>query len=106
MTAETITTESDLRQAALALADALAIVRAAGYVPLREKSYHQAQERQRMAEVRAECEEAAAEHARVWAMAAFDEQRRLGDRLTFVYGVARSLGASIEDLAGVERHRA
>lgn len=42
------------------------------------------------------------EHTTQWAQRAFDEQRRLGDRLTFVYGVAVAHGATHEDLARPE----
>lgn len=79
---------------------AIAVVHAAGYVTLREKSYKQAQERQRVAEARARWEVEAAEHARAWAREAFAEQRRLADRLTFVYGVAMAHGATVEELRG------
>jgi len=101
-TAPMDTTVVDVEQAetALVLTNALAIVHAAGYVTLRAKSYRQAQERQRVAEVRLACE---LEHGRGlerWAHRAFDEQDRLRDRLTFVYGEARARGASVEDLAG------
>ena len=77
---------------------ALALIKAHGYVVLREKSYRQAQERQRAADARAKWEAEAAEHARQWAAEAFAEQRRLADRLTHVYGVARAHGATIEEL--------
>lgn len=83
------------------LDQALETVKAAGYVVLKAKSYRQAQERQRCAEVRAQCEAEAAEHARLWARDAFTEQRRLADRLTFVYGVARAKGATDLELVGL-----
>jgi hypothetical protein len=79
---------------------AIKIVKAAGYVLLREKSYRQAQERQRMAEARASSEKEHAESTRRWAINCLDEERRLADRLTFVYGVARAHGATVEELSG------
>lgn len=73
-------------------------LQAAGYVVLRSKSYRQAQERQRIAEALKQCAEEDRESTRRWAEGAFDEQRRLSDRLTFVYGVARAHGATEKDL--------
>lgn len=71
-----------------------------GYVVLKAGSYRRAQERQRVAEaLKAAAEERAADN-RAWAERAHDEQRRLADRLTFVYGVALARGASLEELAG------
>lgn len=77
---------------------ARALLEANGYVVLREKSYRQAQERQRVANVFREHAEEDAEHARAWARDCLTEERRLRDRLTFVYGVARAHGATVEDL--------
>ncbi|AGS82437.1 hypothetical protein SEA_YEET_137 [Mycobacterium phage Yeet] len=71
-----------------------------GYVVLRAKSYRQAQERQRVAEVYRRCEEEAAEHARAWARDCLAEQRRLADRCTFLYGAAIAAGATPEELRG------
>ncbi|QQM15293.1 hypothetical protein SEA_POUND_135 [Mycobacterium phage Pound] len=71
-----------------------------GYVVLKEKSYRQAQERQRAAEAYMRCEEEAAEHARAWARDCFAEQRRLADRCTFLYGAAIAAGATPEELRG------
>lgn len=79
---------------------AIQIVSAAGYVVVREKSYKQAQVRQRIAEVRREAEEQAAEHARGWARDCLAEERRLRDRLTYVYGVAQAHGATQDQLRG------
>lgn len=78
----------------------IAELEAEGYVVLRAKSYRQAQERQRVSDALRRAAEEQVESTRRWAETAFAEQRRLSDRLTFVYGVARSLGASVEDLAG------
>lgn len=79
---------------------ALDAVKAAGYVVLKEKSYRQAQERQRVAEALRASEEQAAEHARAWAHGCLMEERRLRDRLSFVYGVAKAHGATDEELRG------
>ncbi len=79
---------------------AKAALEAAGYVVLRAKSYRQAQERQRVAECYREAAEQAAESARAWAREHLAEERRLADRLTFVYGVARAKGATAEELRG------
>lgn len=73
---------------------------AAGYVVLCEKSYRQAQERQRVAECRREAEERAAESARAWARDCLTEERRLRERITHVYSVARAHGATFVELAG------
>jgi hypothetical protein len=83
----------------LDLADALQIVQAAGYVTLREKSYRQAQERQRVAEALRRYADEDAERARDWAREHCAEERRLRDRLTYVYGVAMARGATREELA-------
>lgn len=82
------------------LDEALATVRAAGYIVLREKSYRQAQERQRVAEALREHAARDAQNARAWAVNCLNEERRLRDRLTFVYGVAKAKGATDEELAG------
>lgn len=76
------------------------VLHGAGYVCLREKSYRQAQERQRVAEALRKAEEEAAEHARQWAVNCLDESRRLRDRLEFVYGEARAHGVTVEQLSG------
>jgi hypothetical protein len=76
------------------------ILERAGYVVIKAKSYRAAQERQRIAECQMRCAEEDATHARAWAINCLDEERRLGDRLTFVYGVARAHGATIEELSG------
>lgn len=69
-----------------------------GYVVLKEKSYRQAQERQRVAECYRRAAEDAAEHAQAWARDCLTEERRLRDRITFIYGVARSRGATDDEL--------
>ena len=54
--------------------------------------------RARDAERRLEFADEYNESTRQWAIRAFDEQRRLGDRLTFVYGVAIAHGATHDEL--------
>ena len=82
------------------LDDALEVIRAAGYVAIREKSYRAAQERQRLAQARADWELNRREGAEKWARDCCDEERRIRERLTFVYGVARAHGATVEVLRG------
>lgn len=84
--------------AAEPLDEALALVKASGYVVLKEKSYRQAQERQRVAEARAEWAKRDAESARDWAINCLDDERRMAERLTFVWGVAMSHGATLEEM--------
>jgi hypothetical protein len=61
------------------------------------------QRRARDAERMLEFEKQETEHTRQWAVRAFDEQRRLSDRLTFVYGQAIAFGATAEDLIGPDQ---
>lgn len=84
---------------ALAVTEARALLEAQGHVVLKAPSYHRLLERKRLAEARQQWAEENAEHARTWAQEAFTEQRRLSDRLTHVYGVARARGATLEELA-------
>ena len=79
--------------------DAKAFLESEGYVVLKKKSYDYQLQRRRIAETRLEFEKEAAEATRQWALAAFEEQRRLADRLVYVYGVARAHGASVEELS-------
>lgn len=79
---------------------ALRVIRAAGYVAIKEKSYRQAQERQRVAEALRRYADEMRAHTFAWAQTVCEEERRLRDRVTFVYGVARAHGASVEDLSG------
>jgi hypothetical protein len=81
-----------------AVEDARALLKQAGYVVLKEKSYRQAQERQRVAECYKESEIRAAESARAWAHDCLTEERRLRDRCTFLYGAARAAGCTVEEL--------
>ena len=82
----------------LTVEDAKQFLKQHGYVVLKEKSYHQAQERQRVAECYRDSEVRAAESARTWARNCLDEERRLRDRCTFLYGHARAAGCSVEEL--------
>jgi len=84
----------------VALNEALTVVKESGYVAIKEKSYRQAQERQRVAEALRAYAEDEAEHARKWARDCLAEERRIRERLTFVYGVAQAKGATVEELRG------
>lgn len=85
-----------------ALERALACVKAAGYVVLKEKSYRQAQERQRIAKAHEDWAVDERDRAYVWARDHLTEERRLRERLTHVYGVAMKFGATHDDLVGPE----
>lgn len=80
-------------------ADLRAELEARGFTGLRPESVRRIHERRRIAESLLACQEEHNEHTRAWAHQAFAEQRRLSDRLTFVYGVARAHGATIEELS-------
>ena len=73
---------------------------ARGFTVLRTKSYNAMKERHygRECELRSQVEHN--EHTRAWANRAFDEQRRLSDRCTFLYGEAMARGATAADLVG------
>ncbi|RFZ15050.1 hypothetical protein VIMS_02480 [Mycobacterium marinum] len=79
------------------------LLEASGYVVLREKSYRQAQERQRIAEA---LRRDADEHRRttqIWAQVTLhNEIRELQARCTALYGAARAHGATAEELAAIE----
>jgi len=77
-----------------------ATLEALGYVVIKVKSYRQAQERQRIAECLMRRAEEEAAGNRAWAVNCLDDSRSVRDRLTFVYGVARAHGATIEELSG------
>lgn len=81
------------------VAAALAVVSAAGYVAVRAKSYQRAQERQRVAEALLAAEVSHQASTERWARDCLTEERRLGARLTYVYGVAIAHGATHEELA-------
>lgn len=67
-------------------------------VSMTTASYRRILEARRIAEVQRDSEMESAEHARAWARDCLRRERHLADRCTFLYGVARSLGASVEDL--------
>jgi hypothetical protein len=73
---------------------------AEGYVLLKATSYRRAQERQRIAEARMRDAFDRVEHIDQWAQDGYAELQRLRERLTFVYGVARAHGATVEELSG------
>jgi len=77
----------------------------AGWVVLREKSYRQAQERQRVAEALRRMAERDAEHARGWAVDCLAKERRAYERVTYLYGLAALLGATREQLRGDTEER-
>jgi hypothetical protein len=79
--------------------DAKQLLKDAGYVVLKEKSYRQAQERQRVAECYRDAEIRAADSARAWARDCLAEERRLRDRCSFLYGAARAAGCTAEELS-------
>ena len=72
-----------------------------GYVVVKARTYRGLQERVRIAEQATAFERETNKTTHAWARQAFDEQRRLGDRLTFVYGEARAAGCTVEQLAQV-----
>ena len=65
-------------------------------VVLARKSYDHLIRTRDRALRQAEWERECAEHVRAWAGQAFDEQRRLSDRLTAVVAAAASLGVSLD----------
>lgn len=78
-----------------------ALLKVNDYVVLKSKSYRQAQERQRVAEIRAKSAEEDAQNARYWAQTTLhNEIRDLMARCTFLYGLARAQGATAEELNG------
>lgn len=81
------------------LQTALEFVKSNGYVVLKEKSYRQAQERQRRAEVMADYEKERRKDVEHWARDSLDEERRTRERLTFVWGIAMKHGATLEEMA-------
>lgn len=80
------------------------LLEGSGFVVLREKSYRRAQERQRVAEAMRDYAEELREHQDRWLRAdVLPRERELSDRLSFVYGVARAHGVSVEELSGVRK---
>ncbi|MHC9292017.1 hypothetical protein ACRCUN_06090 [Mycobacterium sp. LTG2003] len=84
-----------------AITDARLLLESYGYVVLREKSYRQAQERQRVAEALRRAAEDDARSARRWAQETLhNEIRDLYARCTFLYGAAIARGATADELRG------
>ena len=73
---------------------------AEGYVVVKAKPYRAAQERRRVAEALKASAEDRVRSIDAWAQGVCVEERRARERLTFVYGVARAHGASVEELSG------
>lgn len=84
----------------ISIGEAIEIAERHGYVVLKAKSYAAALERQHIAQAMLLYAEQRITDVREWANKAHEEQRRLSDRLTFVYGEARAAGVSHQDLAG------
>ena len=79
---------------------AIDLLTLAGYAVVRRRTYDGLQERVRRAEQTAYWEAQRRDDNTRWAHEALDEQRRLADRLTFVYGIAQAHGATTEELGG------
>lgn len=75
------------------------LLAANGYTVLRTKSYLAAQRRQGVAEAQRAWAESVAESVRGWAENCLDNDRRIQERLTHVWGVAKAHGATDEELA-------
>lgn len=83
----------------LTVEDAKQFLKQHGYVVLKEKSYRQAQERQRTADImRESAEERAASQDRWWREEILPELFAYRDRVTFLYGQARAAGCTVEGL--------
>lgn len=91
---------AESRAVAWALEEALDVVRAAGYVVLKAKSYRQAQERQRVAEALRAAEAESAESARRWARECLEQERFLRERVTYLAALCMKLGATMDQLRG------
>ena len=73
---------------------------ALGYVVIKAKSYRAAQERLRVSEALRKSEKEYRLSTQAWGERVCDEERRVRDRVVFVYGVARAHGATVEELSG------
>lgn len=83
------------------IAIAKEVLEQTGHVVLKEKSYRQAQERQRVADALREAAEEWRMSTQRWAeVTLHDEIRELMARCTFFYGEARARGATVEELKG------
>ncbi|WP_251153703.1 hypothetical protein [Cellulosimicrobium sp. Marseille-Q4280] len=79
---------------------ALDLVRACGYVAIKEKSYRAAETRHAVTKAQLADAREDVERAEAWARRALDGESRARDRVEFVYGVARRFGATVEELTG------
>lgn len=83
-----------------AITEARDLLECNGYVVLKAKSYHQAQERQRVAEALRQYAEELRAGTQRWVETEWvPRERHLSDRLTFVYGVARAHGITVAELS-------
>ncbi len=80
--------------------EAKKLLEADGYVVLRAKSYRWAEDRRHRAQADAYWAKLDKEHAWVWARECRDDERKLADRCTYLYGLAARHGASDEELRG------
>lgn len=74
--------------------EAKAVLKAAGYVVVREKSYRQAQTRQAIHQREVQWANDQMESNRRWVQARVDEERRIVARCSYLYGLASALGAT------------
>lgn len=80
---------------------AKALLKLNDYVVLKAKSYRAAQRRQAIAESNAQHDREDAEHTQRWAETTLhNEIRDLQARCTFLYGMARAKGATVDELRG------
>ena len=73
-----------------------------GYVVLKKKSYEDTQRKRQRAEALLSAETQHQKGLYAWMDQHFAEERRLRDRLVFVYGVARAHGATVAELHSPE----
>lgn len=85
------------------VAKAKAMLEQQGYVVLKAKSYRQAQERQRVAEILRQAEERNAERTRDWARDCLEKERTMRDRCEYLYGLAAAHGATRDELCPWEK---
>lgn len=77
------------------------VLAAAGYVALKEKSYRQAQERQRVAQIMAaDARERERSSDAWWRTEILPQLHHYRERCTFLYGEARAAGVTEEQLRG------
>ncbi|QGJ94955.1 hypothetical protein SEA_REDWATTLEHOG_96 [Gordonia phage RedWattleHog] len=81
---------------------ARAVLEAAGYVVLKKKSYDDIQRKRQRAETLLAAERDHQKSLYAWMSQHFEEERRLRERLVFVYGVARAHGAPVAELHSPE----